>query len=277
MKFAFCGYDFFADCMQDLIADGHVCTGLFSYNADNQYDFNVRTFAMAESQKARVTTTPICTEDLAYLHDQNTDILICAAYPYKVPVWQGFLKYAINIHPSPLPEGRGAWPLPWLILKQYKQSAISIHEVSQCWDAGDILAQHFFDLSPTETYETICAKSQMVARPLLRETINNIETKWANKRPQKEGSYWPRPQKEDRTVTCDMTIAEIDRIVRAFSKFEPYFFIDGQKHYLRQVGLWQETHNFSPGTIVHHMSKEPVYAVKDGFMVLTHYQKAEDE
>jgi methionyl-tRNA formyltransferase len=214
---------------------------------------------------------------MSRLKGLGVDIIICAAYPFKVPPWQNYVKYGINIHPSPLPEGRGVWPLPWLILKQFKSSAVSIHELAPSWDAGDIVSQRKFELSDRETLESLSAKSQMAARDLIQSTMADLESFWEAKRPQSGGgSYWTWPSRVDRTIDFSMDVETIDRIVRAFSKFEPFMYLDGVRYFVRKVDVWKAEHGLPPGTIALKMSREIVYAVVDGFLCLSNYEKAEE-
>ena len=63
------------------------------------------------------------------LNELNLDGLICAAYMYRLPVSELNSRWAVNIHPTLLPEGRGGNPLPYLVDGHGDACGISIHEM----------------------------------------------------------------------------------------------------------------------------------------------------
>jgi methionyl-tRNA formyltransferase len=153
MRFAYCGYDFFHECLSLLVESGHELTELFTWPTDNEYDFNTNVMKLAQRSKARITLSPISQYDLERLRQKGTELIISAAYPYKIPDWRGLLAYGVNIHPSYLPTGRGPWPLPWVILKNLNSTGVTIHELSSGWDAGHIVLQDKIAVSHRETLE----------------------------------------------------------------------------------------------------------------------------
>ena len=277
MRIAYCGYDFFASSLGALVEAGHELVELFSYPTDNEYDFNDKVFALAGAAKAKITLSPISPVDLDRLATLGIDLLLCAAYPYKVPPWRGTVPMALNVHPSPLPVGRGIWPLPWIILKGIRQTGVTIHEISERWDAGDIVGQRLFEVGESETLEMLSVRSQLHARELLLETIADLPGRWERRRPQGEGSSWPMPAKADRTIDWGMDVATIDRLVRAFSKFEPFLYIDGVRHFVRKADVWKMAHEFEPGQLVLETNREKVFAARDGLVCLTHYVRDEEK
>lgn len=276
MRIAYCGYDFFASTLAALVARGHELVELFSFQTDNEYDFNDKVLAQANAARARVTLSPLNQADLERLKAEQVDLLLCAAYPFKIPPWRDYVPYALNVHPSPLPEGRGVWPLPWIILKDLRESAVTVHEISERWDAGDIVAQERFPVDARETLEMLSIRSQLCAERLVPDTVDQLAERWAEKRPQGPGSYWPMPGKADRTISWDMTIDSIDRLVRAYSKFEPFLYIDGVRYFVRKVDVWPSDRHYDPGQLVHETNREKVYAAQDGLVCLTHFVRADE-
>ena len=276
MRIAYCGYDFFYTCLDGLLEEGHELVELFTWPTDNEYDFNEQVLRIAQSKKARITLSPINKVDLVRLHDSRVDLLISAAYPYKIPDWTPFLRYALNVHPSLLPEGRGPWPLPWVIIKDLPESGVTIHEINQSWDGGDIIAQEKFSVSATETLESLSLRCQMVAERLTRRTVGGIEGFWAKKEKQNgPGSYWKMPKATDRTIDWNESVETIERLVRAFSKFEAFLYINGTRYFVRNVAAWKTETFLEAGTLAHRSNRELVFAAKDGFVALSNYVKAE--
>lgn len=47
----------------------------------------------------------------------------------------------LNVHPSLLPQLRGAAPVQWAIARRMTETGISIQTLGETFDSGDILAQ----------------------------------------------------------------------------------------------------------------------------------------
>jgi len=60
-------------------------------------------------------------------------------------------KKSINLHPSLLPEYKGCFSCPWVILNREKFTGITIHEIVGDVDSGDILFQQKVTLQGDET------------------------------------------------------------------------------------------------------------------------------
>ena len=82
----------------------------------------------------------------------------------------------INLHPSFLPIGRGADPIPWSIINQQKQG-ITIHIIDSGLDTGDILSQKEIQtdigMNSGEIYE--------LASDMLFNELEVNFTSWLNK------------------------------------------------------------------------------------------------
>ncbi len=77
------------------------------------------------------------------------DIVIVACFPYRLPavVFQHPAKGAYNVHPSLLPAYRGPMPLFWQFYYGDINSGISIHEIDEGLDTGNIVLQQQVTLS----------------------------------------------------------------------------------------------------------------------------------
>jgi len=276
MKFAYFGYDFFSNVLDALLDDGHELVELFTPIMGGEYNTNRDVCFTAARRGARITLSKAKTEDFERLKRSGVELIVAAAYPGKIPEWRDAVRYAVNVHPSLLPAGRGVWPMPWVILRGESRTGVTIHEISDRFDAGDIISQTEVEIGPRDNLTTLSVRLQLEAARLIGPTVRDIETLWANKRPQVGGRYSPMPKDEDRTIRLDMTIAEIDTIYRAFHRFEPYIYFDGVRHVVKGLDCWQEEHDRAAGTCVRRTPRESTYAVADGFVCLSELVKAEE-
>ncbi len=273
MKIACFGYDFFYACLETLIKKGHHIYKIFTFKCDNKYNFNTRISAKAKEINAYLQFEKVKIQDIEKLTDEGCELIISAGYQYKIPILNKNMPYAINIHPTLLPEGKGPWPLPWIILKNLKKSGVTIHKLVEKLDSGDILLQREFTVTIRDDLETISCKSQMLAVELLDELINNFKDYWVNAIPQKsEGSYWKIPNNDYRTLKWSDDIKIIDRVARSFGKFDSFAIFDNKEWIVKDINIWKEKHNFTFGTVVHRTNKEVVIAARGGFVCLRFFE-----
>jgi methionyl-tRNA formyltransferase len=128
----------------------------------------------------------------------------------------------VNIHPSYLPSGRGAWPMAVTILRGLTESGVTIHKMTNELDAGDILLQRKIIVEPDENQETLMEKQRGVLPEMIRERGAEPEGMWNNAAAQDEtaAEYWPCPTEEDWTITDGMDEDCVERVLRAFYGYE---------------------------------------------------------
>jgi len=82
------------------------------------------------------------------------DYLLVVDFGYFIPEWLLELPKIkpLNIHPSKLPKWRGSSPGQFALLFGEKTSAVSIIEMTSTFDAGPIVTQHDFNVSPGWNY-----------------------------------------------------------------------------------------------------------------------------
>ena len=109
----------------------------------------------------------------------ESDFSISALFGHKLP-FKALSKVKgqiINLHPSLLPIGRGADPIPWSIIEQKKQG-ISIHLIDNELDTGDLLFQKEI---PTDISMN-SGKIYQIATDELFYEFNQIFSDWINKK-----------------------------------------------------------------------------------------------
>jgi len=269
MRFAFAGIDFLGDVFETFVARGWQPVKLFSRPCDGIYDFNEATIARARGLKIPVQTARIAPSDLAGLKASGCDVLVVAGYPWLVRGWEQHLPYAFNFHPSPLPQGRGPYPLFRAILDGVPEWGVTAHALEPSFDTGPILAQKRFALSPGETHDTLLARCQMAAKEIAEPLAKDLPTLWAGARPQGPGTYWPRITQAERTVNWAGNVEDALRTIRAFGSIEAFAQVDSRYVYVWEATGWQERHGYQPGALVHRHRKHMVVAARDGFVQIT--------
>ncbi|CAO4174406.1 methionyl-tRNA formyltransferase [Methylorubrum populi] len=275
MKFAFAGIDFLGGVFDGLVEAGWTPVQLFTRPCDGIYDFNEVVVAQARRHRIPIQLSRLLPGDIERLaKEHGRDIaLVVAGYPWLVKGWHGRVRYALNFHPSPLPTGRGPYPLFKAILDRYESWGVTAHVLAeQGFDTGDILAQDLFALSGTETHETLLAKCQMAGRRLAVGPIGTgLAERWRRPEPQGDGSYWPRVNDADRTLDFRQDIAEVLRRIRAFGSIETIARLGEGRIFVAAAEGWQEAHRHAPGAVVHRHRRHLVVAARDGYLQITRW------
>jgi methionyl-tRNA formyltransferase len=274
MKFAFAGIDFLGGVFEGLLEAGWTPVKLFTRPCDGIYDHNEVVVARARSLRLPIQLSRIRERDMEALQAEhgNDWALVVAGYPWLIRGWQGRAAYGLNIHPSPLPVGRGPYPLFRAVLDRYESWGVTAHVLAPGFDTGDILAQDLFALSPHETHETLLAKCQMAARRLALGPLGrDLPACWRRSEPQGDGSYWPRATDSDRLLDFRQEVAAILRRVRAFGTVETIARLGEARVFVAEAHGWLERHATTPGTVVHRHRRHVVVAAKDGYVQITRW------
>ncbi len=269
MRFAFAGIDFLGDVFETLIERGWQPVKLFSRPCDSIYDFNDATVARARNLRIPIQMSRILPSDLAGLKALGCNALVVAGYPWLIKGWEPYVPYAFNFHPSPLPDGRGPYPLFKAILDAAPEWGVTAHALEPAFDTGPILAQKRFALSPQETHDTLLAKCQMAARDMTIRLAEDLPQLWREAKSQGPGTYWPRITQTDRTIKWTGSVSDVLRTIRAFGSIEAFAQVDSRYIYVWEASGWQEKHGFRPGTLVHKHRRHMVIAARDGLVQIT--------
>ncbi|GAN51586.1 formyltransferase family protein [Methylobacterium radiotolerans] len=274
MKFAFAGIDFLGGVFEGLLDAGWTPVKLFTRPCDGVYDHNEVIVARARSLKLPIQLSRIRERDIEALQAEHGRdwALVVAGYPWLIKGWKGRAAYGLNFHPSPLPTGRGPYPLFRAVLDRYETWGVTAHVLADGFDTGDILAQEIFALSSRESHETLLAKCQMAARRLAAGPLGrDLPNRWRRSEPQGDGSYWPRATDTDRTLDFRQDVETVLRRVRAFGTVETIARLGDARVFVAEAQGWQERHAHTPGAVVHRHRRHVVVAALDGYVQLTRW------
>ena len=266
MQFAMVSFDRYLGILNSFLKEGWRPLKFFSSPSQNEFDDNRIFVAEAARLGIEVQLDRITASDLFELKDQGCDALVVAGYKWKIPDPKEILKYAINFHPSPLPIGRGPYPLPRAILENFTYWGVSCHRINNSFDAGDILCAKNFALSSDECHESLTLKVELNSNWLAAHVAQNVDFLWRNAQRQNEGSYWAGPSIEERIINFDHSAENILRRIRSFGSLGT-FAIFGESWFIvkRAIG-WQEHHLCVPGQIINFNQGKLTVAARDGYI-----------
>lgn len=173
-------------------------------------------------------------EFIATLAKENLDLFIVASYGKIIPneIVEMPKRKTLNIHPSLLPQYRGASPLPTAILEDTKQTGVSIMQLDAEMDHGPIVAQktiditdHFKDWPTYEDFEEFMAKegAKLLAEILPDWVAGKITAK---EQDHSKATYTKKITKENGLIDLNANPYENFRKIQAFHQWpQAYFFI----------------------------------------------------
>ncbi len=125
-------------------------------------------------------------EFLRELRELDPEIVVVVAFGQILPteILKLPQKGCINIHASLLPRYRGAAPIQRAIIDGEKKTGISIIQMDEGMDTGDLLAVEEIDIGPEETAGELDARLARMGTQCMIKTLKQIDS----------GRVVPKPQ-----------------------------------------------------------------------------------
>jgi methionyl-tRNA formyltransferase len=170
-------------------------------------------------------------QELINLH---ADIMIVAAYGLILPkaILDAPQLGCINIHASLLPRWRGAAPIHRAILAGDTDTGITIMQIAESLDTGDMLHKTICPIEATDTLQTLHDKlANMGAISLMTvlDQIKNIQPEIQNNT---LATYASKISKSEANLDWQQSAESLHRAIRAF--YPAYSYIDNQL-----VKIWE--------------------------------------
>ena len=147
------------------------------------------------------------------------DLNVVVAYGQIIPSSIIYLpRYnSLNVHFSLLPKYRGASPVQKALLDGEAKTGITIFELNEKMDEGDILVQEEVNIFPDENAADLEARLAQKGADLLIKAIAQIDKLKHRKQDHSQATYAPKIRKEDGKIDWTKNSLYIERRVRAFT------------------------------------------------------------
>lgn len=195
---------------------------------------------LAVVQPAKIRTPEFET----WFKAQQPDVAVVVAYGKIFP--ESLLTIPplgfVNIHPSILPELRGATPIPFAILNGFTQTGVTIMLMDAGMDTGPILLQEKIELPKRATYTWLHDKLKVLGATLLVKALDGYINKTISPTPQPvEGTKTTLLDRSHGELTWEAGAEKIDRTWRAFHPFPGVTILsEGKRLKLIEVDLQGE-------------------------------------
>jgi methionyl-tRNA formyltransferase len=82
---------------------------------------------------------------------------------------------AVNVHGSLLPRYRGAAPIQWAVAQGERETGVSVMQIDEGLDTGDVLLQRVLPIAPEDTAETLSPRLARLGGEALVEALRLVE------------------------------------------------------------------------------------------------------
>jgi methionyl-tRNA formyltransferase len=238
----------------------------------------VKQFALEHNLPLEQPRTLRNTGEQGRLREFNPDLIVVAAYGLLLP--RAVLDIpphgAINTHASILPRWRGASPITYAILSGDAETGVTIMNIDEGLDTGNILTARRILIAPDDTTGSLTEKLSTLGAELLLDTLPLYL----------QGKLHPVPQdpafatmtrlvaKDDGLIKWDTSAIYIERMVRAYQPWPTsYTTYRGEQLKILRASILDRDAPEIPGTVLQ-IGKDIAVAAGKGILILDQVQLA---
>jgi methionyl-tRNA formyltransferase len=199
-------------------------------------------------------------EFISLISKLKPDLFVLASYRHilseqllRVPALGG-----INIHPSLLPQYRGAAPIQRAIMAGENKTGITIIFMDARVDHGEMIYQEEISIETDENYGSLKQRLSKLAARAISSVIDSVVTGTCKKVRQNHDhrSYAPKLKKEDAVIAWHDSSRKIHNLIRALSpKPGAQTVFRGQRLFILSSKI--SNRKFKPGSI--HVENKTLY------------------
>jgi methionyl-tRNA formyltransferase len=193
------------------------------------------------------------------IHHLKPDLIIVIAYGMIIPKDIVDHYTLINCHGSLLPKYRGASPIQAALLNGDEKTGITLMEISENMDSGNIISMKETSISNNDTFGSVYERLSSLSSEILEEFLSKysqIETIQSSPQNHEKASYCKKIQKNDLELNLNDETQVNFRKIKAFSP-EPGAFIIQQNKRIKILDATLINGHLSP-SLVQPEGKKPM-------------------
>lgn len=214
------------------------------------------------------------------LEKTEADVCVVAAFGQIIPASILHMKKygCINVHASLLPKYRGAAPIQWAVIDGEKESGVTIMQMDEGLDTGDMLAKAIVPLDEKETGGSLFDKLSEAGGRLCVETLAKLEK--GEIIPEKQGesptAYASMLDKKMGNIDWNKSAVVIERLVRGLNPWpSAYTHLDGKTLKIWACDVLPQSASKGESGEILEVTKDAIHVqTGDGIMVLREIQLA---
>ena len=214
------------------------------------------------------------------LEKTEADVCVVAAFGQIIPASILHMKKygCINVHASLLPKYRGAAPIQWAVIDGEKESGVTIMQMDEGLDTGDMLAKAIVPLDEKETGGSLFDKLSEAGGRLCVETLAKLEK--GEITPEKQGesptAYASMLDKKMGNIDWNKSAVMIERLVRGLNPWpSAYTHLDGKTLKIWACDVLPQSASKGESGEILEVTKDAIHVqTGDGILVLREIQLA---
>jgi methionyl-tRNA formyltransferase len=214
------------------------------------------------------------------LKKTEADVCVVAAFGQIIPASILHMKKygCINVHASLLPKYRGAAPIQWAVIDGEKESGVTIMQMDEGLDTGDMLAKAIVPLDEKETGGSLFDKLSEAGGRLCVETLAKLEK--GEITPEKQGesptAYASMLDKKMGNIDWNKSAVVIERLVRGLNPWpSAYTHLDGKTLKIWACDVLPQSASKGESGEILEVTKDAIHVqTGDGILVLREIQLA---
>lgn len=209
----------------------------------------------------------------AELKSLKADLMIVTAYGLLLPpeVLEAPRLGCINIHASLLPRWRGAAPIQRAILAGDKKTGITIMQMDEGLDTGDMLAVAECEISDDDTGSSLHDKLMLLGADTLLSVLPAIaeQSQHKTKQDDVDACYAAKLDKSEAKINWLLSAEKIHRLIRAYNSWPVAYCSYLKNDRAAKLRLWMTQINVDAYTDVNAAPGEVIAESVQGVDVMT--------
>ena len=205
----------------------------------------------------------------------NADLMVVVAYGLILPksVLAIPTQGCINVHGSILPKWRGAAPIQRAIWAGDAQTGVTIMQMDEGLDTGDMLHIARLPIESADTSATLYNKLARLGPEALITCVSKLADIVPEPQNNEKATYAKKLSKEEARLDWQLSAEQLERNIRAFNPW-PVAWTVANGHNIKIWRAITESHTPSqpPGTIVKADKNGLAVATASGTLVITELQ-----
>lgn len=203
----------------------------------------------------------------------KADVAVVAAYGLilPLPVLEAYSLGCLNLHASLLPRWRGAAPIQRAVEAGDAQSGVTVMQVAEGLDTGDMLLKGEVEITSTTTGGELHDKLALVGADLISAVLSDIKSFTPQPQPQDGACYAAKIDKSECKLDFNQKADVLCRKIRAFNPYPAMFFEYGGERF--KVLEAHKAEKYAPAGTIIEENNSLLIACADGALNITQIQR----
>ena len=157
----------------------------------------------------------------------------------------------LNIHPSLLPEYRGAAPIQRALLDGHTHTGVTVFKLVRAMDAGPVVAQERVEIGPDDNASDLYTRLAEVGCGLAADALKNPEGLTFTPQDDSRATFAPKLEKEEFALSFTMSAEKFTNTVRALDMSGgAYVMVRGRRVKVWRAGVCEGVKAKTPGQVL---------------------------